>query len=75
MSTKPLPGLSLLILLAGCAPSGRGPVVAGEPGLRAAPSALAPLVFDGPELHSSLVTRKLEDAAKLHQPVDAKETS
>lgn len=30
-----------------------------------APSALRPLVVDGPELHASLVTRKLEDAAKL----------
>ena len=31
-----------------------------------APSALRPLVVDGPELHASLVTRRLEDAAKLH---------
>jgi len=31
-----------------------------------APSALRPLVVDGQELHASLVTRKLEDAAKLH---------
>jgi hypothetical protein len=31
-----------------------------------APSALSPLVVDGQELHASLVTRKLEDAAKLH---------
>ena len=30
------------------------------------PSALAPLVVDGPMLHPSLVTRKLEDAAILH---------
>ncbi|HEX7833741.1 MAG TPA: hypothetical protein VF787_29070 [Thermoanaerobaculia bacterium] len=29
------------------------------------PSALGPLVVDGEELHASLVTRKLEDAAKL----------
>jgi hypothetical protein len=28
-------------------------------------SALSPLVVDGPKLHASLVTRKLEDAAKL----------
>lgn len=31
-----------------------------------APSALGPLVVDGHELHASLVTRKLEDAAILH---------
>src|SRR5262245_49488525 len=31
-----------------------------------APRALGPLVVDGQELHASLVTRKLEDAAKLH---------
>ena len=31
-----------------------------------APSALGPLVVDGHELHASLVTRKLEDAARLH---------
>ena len=31
-----------------------------------APSALRPLVVEGPELHASLATRKLEDAAKLH---------
>lgn len=49
MSTKLLLGWSLLLLLAGCAPS-----------------ALGPLVVDGPELHASLVTRKLEDAARLH---------
>src|SRR5262245_30002835 len=30
------------------------------------PSAMGPLVIDGPELHTSLVTRKLEDAARLH---------
>ena len=30
-----------------------------------APSALDPLVVDGQELHASLVTRKLEDAARL----------
>ena len=29
-------------------------------------STLAPLVVDGPELHASLVTQKLEDAAVLH---------
>ena len=29
-------------------------------------SALGPLVVDGRELHSSLVTRKVEDAARLH---------
>lgn len=29
------------------------------------PGALGPLVVDGQELHASLVTRKLEDAAKL----------
>ena len=50
MSTKLLLGWSLL--LAGCAPS--------------APSALGPLVVDGQELHASLVTRKLQDAARLH---------
>jgi hypothetical protein len=31
-----------------------------------APSALRPLVVDGQELHGSLVTRKLKDAARLH---------
>src|SRR5262245_52562556 len=31
-----------------------------------APSALAPLVADGQELHASLVTRKLKDASPLH---------
>ena len=31
-----------------------------------APSALGPLVVDGRELHVSLVTRKLEDVARLH---------
>lgn len=31
-----------------------------------ASSALGPLVADGPELHPSLVTRKLEDAAKFY---------
>jgi hypothetical protein len=51
VSTKWLLGWSLLIV-AGCAPS--------------APSALGPLVVDGQELHGSLVTRKLEDAARLH---------
>lgn len=30
------------------------------------PSALSPLLVEGPQLHSSLVTRKVEDAAKLH---------
>jgi hypothetical protein len=30
------------------------------------PSALGPLVVDGQELHASLVTRKVEDAARLH---------
>lgn len=44
---QPAAAGSLLLLLAGCAPS-----------------ALAPLVVDGPELHASLVTRKLEDAAR-----------
>jgi hypothetical protein len=38
-----------LLILAGCAPR----------------EALGPLVIDGPELHASLATRKLEDAAKL----------
>jgi len=50
MSTKLLLGWSLF--LAGCVPS--------------APSTLGPLVVDGQELHASLVTRKLKDAAKLH---------
>ena len=31
-----------------------------------ASSALGPLVVDGQDLHASLVTRKVEDAAKLH---------
>lgn len=31
-----------------------------------APSALGPLVVDGQELHASLVTRELKDAARLH---------
>jgi hypothetical protein len=31
-----------------------------------APRGLRPLVVDGQELHASLVTRKLKDAAKLH---------
>jgi hypothetical protein len=31
-----------------------------------APSALGPLVVDGHELHPSLVTRELKDAARLH---------
>jgi len=48
MSRSLLLGWSIL-LLAGCEPSGLGP-----------------LVVDGPELHASLVTRSLEDAAK-HQ--------
>ena len=48
MRAKLLLGWSILIL-AGCKPSGLGP-----------------LVVDGPELHASLVTRRLEDAAK-HQ--------
>ena len=33
-----------------------------------APSALRPLVVDGHELHASLVTRKLNDASRLHVP-------
>jgi hypothetical protein len=41
-----------LILLAGCAQS--------------ATSALGALVVDGKELHASLVTRELKDAARLH---------
>lgn len=51
MSSKLLPGSSLLLLLlfAGCATS-----------------ALGPLVVDGEELHASLVTRKLEDTSRLH---------
>ena len=31
-----------------------------------APNPLGPLVVDGQELHASLVTRELEDAARLH---------
>ncbi len=49
MSTKLLLSWSFLLLFAGCARGGLGP-----------------LVLDGPELHASLVTRKLKDAAKLH---------
>lgn len=48
---KLLLGLSLLVV-AGCA--------------RGVPSALRPLVVEGPELHASLATQKLEDAAKLY---------
>ena len=32
------------------------------------PSALRPLLVDGQELHPSLVTRKLNDASRLHVP-------
>jgi len=62
MSPKLLLGgsLLLLLLLAGCAPSARGVRAQHDIG-----SALRPLVLEGPELHASLVTRKLEDAAVL----------
>jgi hypothetical protein len=33
-----------------------------------APSALAPLLVDGQELHASLATRKLNDVSRLHVP-------
>ena len=49
MGARQLLAGSLVLVLAGCAPSGLGP-----------------LVVDGPELHSSLVTLKLEDAARFH---------
>ena len=61
MSKKQLLGWVLfLFLLAGCAPSARGVRAGDESG-----SALDRLVLDGSELHPALVTRKVEDAARL----------
>ena len=62
MSAKVLLVCSLL-LAAGCA-SNKG-VKTAPPAPRVM-SALAPLVLEGPALHPSLVTVKVEDAAMLH---------